>query len=58
MSNEVATPNIADFIDGERDCKKGLPADSKRSEDYQRGYGFRYEMEQIQGANHGLKKAS
>jgi hypothetical protein len=31
-----------DFLDGQRDCQEGTPADMARSEDYQRGYATEY----------------
>lgn len=55
MSNEVK-PNIADFIDGERDADDGVQADTDRSEDYQSGYNFKYQIIEIQSKefDHGL----
>lgn len=41
----LSVPSIEDFIDGQRDAKRGAPADPDRSEDYQRGYGFEYQLE-------------
>jgi hypothetical protein len=40
-----SAPNIPDFIDGQRDCKEGNQADSKRSESYHRGYAAEYQLE-------------
>ena len=56
--NQVGT--IADFIDGERDCRDGKPADPSRSDRYKSGYGCRYELDECihmsnkQRAKHGL----
>jgi len=50
----VSTPNICDFIDGERDCKQGKDADPKRSENYQRGYGFQYGIEESKSEGYKL----
>ena len=36
---------IDHFIDGQRDCRDGLPAKS-HDKSYQSGYAFQYEMEQ------------
>jgi hypothetical protein len=43
----VMTDFIADFLRGQRDCKKGIPAPVNASEDYMRGYGAQYTAEQI-----------
>jgi hypothetical protein len=32
-----------DFLDGQRDCQQGTPADMNRSEAYLRGYSTEYE---------------
>ena len=42
--------NVGDFADGQRDCRDGKPHQSGRSESYDMGYGFQYEMEQIRNA--------
>ena len=46
---------LTDFIDGERDAKKGVPADKNRSEDYQRGYGYKYAALEMQSHQGGKK---
>jgi len=35
--------NADDFLDGQRDCQNGTPADMSRSADYLRGYATEYE---------------
>ena len=37
-------PIVAEFIDGQRDCRDGIPHQS-RSESYDRGYAAQYELE-------------
>jgi len=37
--------SVSDFIMGQRACKDGKPHQSK-SESYNRGYAFQYELEQ------------
>ena len=39
----------SDFVQGQQDCKAGLPA-RNTSKDYERGYGFQYQLEQMQSA--------
>ena len=39
---ELSCDPLVDFIDGERDASRGKPADYSRSEDYQRGYAYKY----------------
>lgn len=39
------------FLQGQRDCKAGIPHKSGKGEDYDYGYGFQYELEQV--ASHG-----
>lgn len=50
MSNE----SITDFIDGQRDCREGLPANPERNEAYQQGYGYEYAMAEIK-SNQGAR---
>lgn len=42
MSNEVF-----DFIDGQRDCRNGVEHKDGKGADYDRGYAFEYQREQI-----------
>jgi len=42
MSNPVA-----DFADGQRDCRDGKPHQAGKSADYDRGYAYEYEAEQV-----------
>ena len=35
-----------DFLQGQRDCKAGIPHEAGKSVNYDRGYGFQYELEQ------------
>lgn len=44
---------ITDFIQGEADCKAGIPHQAGKSKSYDEGYSVQYQLEQIQGANHG-----
>lgn len=39
--------NINEFIDGQRDCKEGVPHKPGMGESYDTGYGVQYELEQI-----------
>ena len=41
---KIKAPDICEFIRGESDAKKGVPADLSGSDDYQKGYGFQYAM--------------
>jgi hypothetical protein len=48
---------IDDFLAGQQDCRNGKEADPKRSENYQRGYGFEYGLGEM--ASHGyIRKPS
>ena len=38
-----------DFLEGARDCREGNPAREDKSQDYYRGYGAEYELEQMLG---------
>lgn len=38
---------ICEFIQGERDCKEGLPAKINASKNYNRGYAYRYAMDEM-----------
>ena len=40
---------ITDFIAGQKDCRDGDPHQQGQSEDYDKGYAFQYEIEQISG---------
>jgi len=37
---------MSDFLDGQRDCRDGVPHESSKSENYNRGYNYQYELEQ------------
>lgn len=37
---------VDDFIQGQKDCKNGLPHTSGKSKDYDYGYSYQYELEQ------------
>ena len=43
-------PSIADFARGQRDYQEHKEADEDGSEDYNRGYGYEYEMAEIRSA--------
>lgn len=48
--SEIFKPTpLNEFIQGQQDCKDGCEPQSQ-SEDYLRGYGFQYEIEQAQSA--------
>lgn len=47
VQENLKIPSLTDFIDGERDAKEGKPEDTSRSEDYHRGYGFQYGMDEV-----------
>lgn len=51
MSNELTTNHISDFVDGQKDCRDGVPADGNRSEGYLAGYGQQYEKEARENSN-------
>ena len=38
---------VDDFLQGQKDCKDGKPAKQNASDDYNRGYGAEYEIQQI-----------
>ena len=42
MSNPVV-----DFVDGQQDCRDGIPHQADRGKDYDRGYAYEYEAEQV-----------
>jgi hypothetical protein len=44
-----------DFIKGQKDCKDGKQHESGKSKDYDRGYGFQYELEQKEGVRNEFK---
>ena len=54
VQENLKIPSLNDFIDGERDAKEGKPANESRSEDYQRGYGFQYQMDELKSAGVAL----
>ncbi len=37
-----------DFLQGQRDCRNGIPHSANNSEAYDRGYGAQYEKEQLE----------
>lgn len=41
---------FADFIKGQSDCKNGVPHQSGKGEDYDRGYSTQYQLEQLEGS--------
>ena len=48
--------NTDDFLQGQRDCKDGVPHEAGKSKDYDAGYGSQYEAEQAlteMGLRHG-----
>jgi hypothetical protein len=36
-----------DFMQGQRDCREGIPHQSGKGEAYDRGYAYQYEAEQL-----------
>lgn len=50
--NQVFNNPVGDFIDGQRDCKEGVPHQAGKSEEYTRGYGVQYEFEQQKTAEY------
>jgi len=42
---------MSDFLQGQRDCKAGIPHKSGKGDNYDYGYNFQYELEQR--AEHG-----
>ncbi len=38
---------MADFIDGQQDCRDGYPAEIGRNLNYYTGYKYEYELEQV-----------
>ncbi len=38
---------VGDFIDGQSDCKDGIPHQSGKSENYDRGYSAQYQLDQM-----------
>lgn len=43
--------DINEFIDGQRDCRDGVPH-KDGTESYNAGYAAQYQLEQIQGARY------
>ena len=43
---ESTAQRINDFIQGQSDCKKGIPHKSK-SEEYDRGYSAQYTLDEV-----------
>lgn len=41
---------LNDFVRGEEDCKAGRPHKEGQSPEYDKGYGFQYQKEQIDTA--------
>lgn len=39
--------SVIDFIQGQEDCRNGIPHQAGKPEDYDRGYGYEYEKEQL-----------
>lgn len=39
--------NADDFLQGQRDCKNGVPHEAGKSKDYDAGYGAQYSAEQM-----------
>jgi len=42
--------NAEQFIDGQRDCREGVPHKAGMSESYDAGYATQFQLEAIQGA--------
>lgn len=40
--------DINEFIDGQKDCRDGVPHKAGMSESYDRGYSVQYELQEIQ----------
>ena len=49
---------IEDFLTGQRDCSVGVEHKPGMGEDYDRGYGAQYELEQIKSEQGGLQYVS
>lgn len=43
-----STPNVFDFIQGQKDCRDGK-AHASKSESYDQGYSLQYHIEQSKG---------
>jgi hypothetical protein len=39
--------NTREYLDGQRDCRDGLPAKLNASDDYYEGFGTQYQAEQM-----------
>lgn len=39
--------NIGEFIDGQKDCRDGIPHKQGMTESYDRGYSCQYELERM-----------
>jgi len=46
---------VSDFIQGQKDCAEGIPHQSGKGEDYDRGYAAQYELEQVKAEMEGRK---
>lgn len=42
--------DVSAFIDGQQDCRDGVPHQAGKGESYDMGYRFEYEMGEILGA--------
>lgn len=38
---------MIDYIDGQQDCRDGIPADPNRNQSYQDGYSHQFHVEQV-----------
>lgn len=49
--------SIMDFLQGQQDCREGVPHEDGKGESYDRGYATEYELEQMRSANDGYFKS-
>lgn len=52
-ANAASNHDIHDFVNGQKDCRNGMPHKDGHGESYDAGYSFQYELEQITGEIRG-----
>ena len=51
----VVADFVTEFMRGHRDCEEGKTCPTDASENYKRGYGTAYELEQVKAAQNDNK---
>lgn len=50
LAKRAQNYDVVEFVDGQQDCRDGVPHKAGMSESYDAGYGAQYELEQIMEA--------